>query len=175
MTEAELINFDVHQDLDGEKGYFIECDLHYPSRLHDRHSNSPLAPEILEVRYENFFPYVKMAIQKTEGWKKYKDVKLMSTFHDKLNYVTQSRNLQLYLSLGLELLKVHRILEFSQDYILKPYIEMTTAARKKSSSKFEMDLFKKLVKNCFTTFHLCHCCKLLGIYRETVKAFRFLV
>ena len=171
LSATELINFDVHQDLNGEKGYFIECDLHYPSRLHDEHSNFPLAPEILEVRYENLSPYVKMAIEKTEGWKQYKDVKLMSTFHDKLNYVTHARNLQLYLSLGLKLLKIHRILEFSQDHILKPYIEMTTAARKKSSSKFEMDLFKKLVKTCFTTFHLCRSCKLLG--RETVKAYRF--
>ena len=34
-----------------------------------------------------------------------------------------------------------------------------------------MDLCKKLVKNCFTTFHLCRSCKLLG--RETVKAYRF--
>ena len=34
-----------------------------------------------------------------------------------------------------------------------------------------MDLYKKLVKNCFTTFHLCRSCKLLG--RETVKAYRF--
>ena len=36
-----------------------------------------------------------------------------------------------------------------------------------------MDLCKKLVKNCFTTFHLCRSCKLLG--RETGKAFRFSV
>jgi len=72
-------------------------------------------------------------------------VKLMSTFHDRIGYVTHIRNLQLYLKLGMKLLKIHRVLMFEQTEIIAPYIEKTTAARKSSTTKFEMDMFKKLV------------------------------
>jgi len=122
LAEEETENFDVDLDADGDFGYFIECDLHYPEHLHSSHANFPLAPEILEVTYENLSPYVRRAILATEGRKTYSDVKLMSTFHDKLNYVCHIKNLQLYLSLGMELMKIHRVLEFRQDTLLKPYI-----------------------------------------------------
>ena len=69
----------------------------------------------------------------------------MSTFHDKRNYVCHAKNLKLYLSLGLKLKAIHRVLEFTQTHLLAPYIERTTAARQMAKWKFEMDLFKKLV------------------------------
>jgi len=146
LSSTDIYSFDVHQNLDGEKGYFLECDLHYPSELHEWHSNFPLAPEILEITFDNLSPYAKMAIERSEGKRQYKDTKLMSTFHDRKNYVLHGKNLQLYLSLGLKLIKIHRILEFTQDFILRPYIEKTTLARQLSTSDFEMGLFKKLVK-----------------------------
>ena len=146
LTEAEVKSLDLMAKCDdGDTGYFVECDLHYPKHLHIKHANLPLAPEILEVHYENLSPYSKVAIAKTEGSKRYKDTKLMSTFHDKTNYVLHIRNLLLYISLGLVVTKIHRVLQFHQDYVLKPYIAMTTKARKHAESKFEMDLFKKLV------------------------------
>lgn len=145
LTDEEIRDFNFSSNFNGEKGYLIECDLHYPKHLHKLHANLPLAPELLEVNFANLAPFVQDAIESTEGVRKYKDVKLMSTFHDKIEYVCHIRNLQLYLSLGLVLKKVHRILEFNQDYVLKPYIEQTTKARQNAVSKFEKDLFKILV------------------------------
>jgi len=145
LNKEEIEDFDVSKiDLDGDKGYFVECDLHYPKRLHKSHSSLPLAPELLEVNFANLSPFIRSSIRKTEGTH-YKDVKLMSTFHDKLNYVCHAKNLQLYISLGLKLTGIHRVLEFTQTNLLAPYIEKTTAARQMATSKFEMDLFKKLV------------------------------
>lgn len=145
LTEEETKEFDVYQDTEGEKGYYIECDLHYPSHLHEEHANFPLCPEILEVGFDNLSPYTQNAMLQNEGRKTYSDVKLMTTFHDKLNYVTHIKNLQLYLSLGMQLMKIHRVLEFEQDHILQPFIERTTRARQKATSKFQSDLYKKLV------------------------------
>jgi len=145
LGRDEVRNFNVCDAFDAEKGYFVECDLKYPAHLHAHHSNYPLAPEVLEVGFENLSPYTQLAIEQTDGKKNYKDVKLMSTFHDRIKYVCHIKNLQLYISLGLELIKIHRVLEFRQEALLKPYIERTTAARQKAKSKFETDLFKKLV------------------------------
>lgn len=145
LSESEINQFDLDQDFLAEHGYFVECDLHYPEHLHKLHSNLPLAPEVLEISFNNLSPFVKNAMLNTDGTKNYRDTKLMSTFHDKTNYVTHIRNLKLYLSLGLELKKIHKILEFKQDFIFAKYIEKTTEARQKGKSKFEMDLFKKLV------------------------------
>ena len=52
------------------------------------------------------------------------------------------RNLQLYLSLGMRLTKIHRALKFNQSPWMEPYIRMNTELRKKATSDFEKDLYK---------------------------------
>lgn len=146
LTRPEIEKLDFqNDDFKGQYGYIVECDLKYPKKLHQSHANFPLAPEVLQVNYDNLSPYSKTAIFENEGIERYSDVKLMSTFHDHLNYVTHARNLKLYLSLGMKLIQIHRVLCFQQAYVIAPYIQKTTAARQKAKSKFEMDLFKKLV------------------------------
>ena len=51
--------------------------------------------------------------------------KLVPNFFDKEKYVIYE-NLQLYLSLGLKLKKIHRALEFNQSHWLKQYIGFNT-------------------------------------------------
>ena len=61
---------------------------------------------------------------------------------DKTKYVLHHRNLQLYLSLGMKLKKIHRILEFNEAPWMEPYIRMNTEFRKKSKSAFEKDFLQ---------------------------------
>lgn len=145
LKNEEIKTFNPRADFDQSDGFILEVDLQYPKELHISHSNLPLAPEVLEIRYDNLSPYAKNALVKTEGRKNYRDVKLMSTLHDKKNYVLHCKNLALYISLGMRLTKIHKILGFKQAKIFEPYILRTTHARKMSRSKFEMDMFKKLV------------------------------
>ena len=72
--------------------------------------------------------------------------KLVPNFRNKDRYVLHYRNLQLYLSLGLRLTAVHRVLRFDQSPWMEPYIRMNTELRKRATSDFEKGLYK-LVNN----------------------------
>ena len=70
--------------------------------------------------------------------------KLTPTLTEKKNYVLHYRNLQLYLSLGLKLKKVHKVLEFNQSSWLRQYIDFSTQKRAGAKNAFEKDFFKLL-------------------------------
>ena len=54
------------------------------------------------------------------------------------------RNLKYYLSQGLILKKVHRILQFKQSLWMKPYIDFNTQKRMVATNEADKNLFKLL-------------------------------
>ena len=72
--------------------------------------------------------------------------KLVLTLEDKEKYVVHYKNLQFYLSQGMQLKKLHRVIEFDQEPWMEPYIRMNMEFRKQAKSDFETD-FYKLVNN----------------------------
>ena len=75
--------------------------------------------------------------------------KLMLTLEDKEKYVTHYKNLQFYLSQGMRLKKVHRVIEFDQEQWMEPYIRMNTEFRKQAKSDFETDFYKLMNNSVF--------------------------
>jgi len=115
---------------DGDTGYFFQVDLHYPEEIHDLHDDLPFCPE----KKKTLNGKVK---------------KLLCTLEDKQDYVLHYRMLQLCLKHGLQLAKITKILKFRQMSFLRPYIELNTSLRQKSTNDFDKNLYKLLTNSLF--------------------------
>ena len=60
---------------------------------------------------------------------------------NKTNYVLHYRNLQMYLSLGMKLSKINRVLKFKQSDWMKIYIDFITEKRTNADNSFVKQLF----------------------------------
>ena len=113
-----------------EIGYFLEVDLEYPDELHELHNDYALVPEKLVVTCDMLPKYCQKILDEYEI--KVGDVKkLISNLRNKTKYVLHYRNLQLYLFLGMKLIKIHRKLKFKQSGWMKKYIDLNTEKKKK--------------------------------------------
>ena len=121
-------------------GYILEVDLAYPHELHPAHNDYPLAPEKLKVEKHWMSPYQQKLID--ELGVSFECKKLVPNLQPKIRYVLHYRNLQLYLSLGMQLTKVHKVLAFHQTPWMAPYIAKNTELRKLAKNDFEKDFFK---------------------------------
>ena len=141
VEEKDLQSFNVMTvPDDADTGYFLEVDLHYPKELHNLHSDYPLAPEKMLISHEMLSPYQQQLKQDLD-YKPARVEKLLPNLWDKEKYVVHYRNLKQYLSLGLKLKKIHRVLQFKQEAWLKPYIEKNTQLRAQATNGFEKDFF----------------------------------
>ena len=78
------------------------------------------------------------------------DVKtLIPNLSNKTKYVLYYRNVQLYLSLGIKLTKIHRALQLKQSDWMKKYIDFNTEKRKNATNVFEKDFFKLMVNSVY--------------------------
>ena len=126
-------------------GYILEVDLEYPDELHDSHRDYPLAPEKLEISSDMLSKFCSDIADKY-GIKVGGVNKLVPNLRDKSKYVVHYRNLQLHLSLGIKLSKIHSVLKFKQPDWLKEYIDFNTDKRKNS---FDKDFLKLLINNIY--------------------------
>ena len=146
LTEKE-VDLSKYND-ESKKGLILEVDLEYPEELHDLHNDYPLAAEKIKVTEDMLSPYCREIAEKFKV-KVGLVEKLVPTLSNKEKYVLHYRNLQLYMSLGLKLTKIHRALEFNQSPWLKPYIDFNTKKRAEAKNSFEKDFFKLMNNSVF--------------------------
>ena len=75
--------------------------------------------------------------------------KIIPNLGNKSNYVLHYRNLHLYLSLGMRLSKIHRILKFKQSDWMKKYADFNTDKRKNADNDFEKKFFKLMINSVY--------------------------
>ena len=76
-------------------------------------------------------------------------MKLIPNLSDKTNYVLHCRNPQLYLSLGIKLAKIHKVLKFKQSDWMKIYIDFNTEKRTNAADSFEKDFLKLMINSVY--------------------------
>ena len=107
FDNVEMFTIDFIKNYDFENadiGYTFEVDLHVPIEYHDYFDQLPPAP-----------------INQCPPGSKVE--KLLLTLEDKKNYVIHGRLLQCFVKIGVEVIQVHRVVKYRQDYIFKKYIE----------------------------------------------------
>ena len=112
------------------------------------HNDYPLAPEKLAVSSDTLSKYCKQIADKYK--KKVGDVKkLIPNLGTKTKYVLYYRNLQLYLSLGMKLTKIHRVLKLKQSDRMKKYIDCNTKKRMHAANDFDKNVFKLMINSVY--------------------------
>ena len=138
-------NFDVKSISEKSPiGYNLEVDPEYPDELHELQNDYPWAPDKLAIPYDMLSDYSKR-IADGYGIKVGDVEKLIPNLDNKTNNVFHYRNLQLYLSLGMKLTKMHEVLKFKQSDWMKKYIDFNTEKRANAVNSFEKK--KKLMIN----------------------------
>ena len=117
MDEGEL---DGWNELPEGTGCILEVDLEYPDELHDMHNEYPLAPE-------------RVMVNGVE--------KLIPNLNSKKNYMLHRRNLEMYLSLGMKLIRIHCGVRFLEKPWMARYIQLNTDLRIRATTDFEKDFF----------------------------------
>ena len=140
ISKIEFANVSDDSDI----GYIVECDLEYPAELHKLHNDYPLAPEHMTVTETMLSPFCKSMNLKHAFVEK-----LLGTLQGKLKYKVHYRNLNLYVSFGMIILCIHRVLAFQQKPWLRPYVELNTHMRQQAKNDFEKDFFKLMVNAFF--------------------------
>ncbi len=136
-------DFILSLDEEGEWGYTFEVDLGYPEHLHHSTADFPLAPESGEITHDMFSTFMKDFYNTLEPTRTYKpSQKLLLTQYDKKHYIVHFATLKFYLSMGLTLDRVHRVIKYKQKAWLKEYINYNSEQRSKSSNDFDKSFYK---------------------------------
>ncbi|XP_022778592.1 uncharacterized protein LOC111320169, partial [Stylophora pistillata] len=107
----------------------LEVDLKgVKEELHDHFNDYPPAPENLLIG---------------------KVHKLVCTLNEKKKYIVHHEILKQYMSLGIEIGKIHRVIRFNESPWMKKYIDLNTELRTKADNDFEKDFFKLMSNAVF--------------------------
>ena len=127
-----------------ERGFLEECDLEYPSSIHEITKYFPFLPDKKTIKIENFSPY--MTINKPEKYKPTE--KLIMDQTNKQRYFLHYRDLKFCIRHGIRILNVHTVYKLKQSLWLAKYIKYNTEQRSKAKTDFEKH-FYKLMNNSF--------------------------
>ena len=99
-----------------------------PSDKHDIFNDYPLAPEKIHVTQDMLSPFQQQHFPTNKSTEK-----LVPHLGRLEKYVVHYRNLKLYLQLGLQVTKIHRVIRFRQGAWLKSFMELNIEQRREAA------------------------------------------
>lgn len=139
LTDEKIDQFNINEhDMTGQT-YLILCDLAYPSEIKTVSRYLPFCPSKTTVvsRIEN-------AHHETE--------QVQVDLTDKCEVLLADFNLKNYLSLGMQLKKIHRIVAFETKIQFEPFKVALLTARETAPTNFLQRLMKKIGVYCVGVF-----------------------
>ena len=121
-------------------GYTLKVGLEHCWELHDLHNGYSLCTKKIEVAYDMLSDYCK-DIASRYNIKVGSVKKLIPNLIPKVRYIIHYEYLKYYLSLGMKLIKINKILSFKQSNWLKKYVDFNTEKRKKNPDEFSKNLY----------------------------------
>src|SRR5277367_1434270 len=152
--EPDTVNIDWKTiDTEGDIGYLLEVDLQYPEAIHNKTKHFPLALKDFEITDAHISKEMRIQLRALNGCREH-DLetpmkscrKLVANCDNKSNYVAHFKTLKFYLQQGLEIARIHTIVQFGQAAIYKDYIDFNTNERSKAKSDFKKSYYKQI--NC---------------------------
>ena len=114
---------------DSDHGYYIVCDIDYANSCKDKTEQLALMPDKRKIN-DNELGYREREKGKT------KTEKIILDQNNKTEYMVHYRMLRFYVTMGVKVTKIHRVIEFKQDYICRDYIQNIT--NKRATAKTEV-------------------------------------
>ena len=127
---------------DSDYSYWLICDLEYNNECKERTSNFQLLPHGREEE-NNELGYKQRPPTSS------KSKKLILDQNNKYEYPIHYRMLKFVVKMDIQVTKVHRIIKFKQDYIIRVYIELYTKMRAEAKTEPEKDIFKLMNNSLF--------------------------
>lgn len=143
------INDILNYDMNGDIGYFIECDIIIPNDVHEYLNDLPPCPESLVINEELISNVTKEARRARGVTVQPEQKKLAPNFLPKTRYKVHIANLKKYMLLGAEVVKIYRVLKFRQKNWLASYIDFNTLKRQQSTSEFGKSFYKLMINSYF--------------------------
>lgn len=130
LSHAEVEHFDLQRDLvmgPCEQGQLLEVDLFFPPEVHDHLNSFPPAPERMVVTDDLISQEQREVFESKK--RSTRTAKLVPHLGKHSFYMVHGHTLRLYLSLGAKVSKIHRIMTFRQEKVMKPFVDLCTRLR----------------------------------------------
>ena len=124
-----------------EHGFLIECDLEYPSSIHEKTKYFPFFPDNKKIEVEDFSPLMT----KNKPEKDKPTEKLIMDQTNNQRYFLHYRDLEFYITHGIRIVKVYTVYKFKQSPWLAKYIKYNTEQRSKAKTELVNNFYKLMI------------------------------
>jgi hypothetical protein len=158
--EMESIQKDIHGFVEStsdswQTGFIFEVDLEISPEDHDKMCEYPPAPLSRCVHPDEMSATYQQPLISELGLGPsiFRTPKLIADLHNKTNYIAHYSVLKQYISMGVKITRVHKVLKFKQSKWMKKYIDFNTEKRSQATSDFEKNFWKLMTNRSYVIYY----------------------